>query len=39
MSVKATTKINKIPEIEQSLKSISRKKIKIGAMQGSHAWL
>lgn len=39
MSVKYKTKTNKLPEIEQSLKSLSGKKVEIGAFNGSHAWL
>lgn len=39
MGVKWKTKIDKLPQIEKSLKSLNSKKVKIGALQGSHAWL
>lgn len=39
MGVKVKTKTNKIPEIQQSCKGISGKSVKIGALNGSHAWL
>lgn len=39
MGVKIKTKIDKIPEIEKSLKSVNRKQIKIGSLEGEHQWL
>lgn len=39
MSVKYKTQNNKFPEIEETLKSLNNKKVKIGALKGEHAWL
>lgn len=39
MAVKWQTTINKLPEIETSLRGMKSKTVKVGALQGSHAWL
>ena len=39
MGVKWTTATDKITNIEASLRSMKGRKVKVGALQGSHAWL
>ena len=39
MGVKVKTKVDKIPEIQTTLKSINRKKIKVGSLKGENQWL
>ena len=39
MGAKWTTTTDKIPVIEASLRSLKRRKVKVGALRGSHAWL
>ena len=39
MGIKWTTKVNRLPEITQTLQAISGKKVKVGALDGEHAWL
>ena len=39
MGVKWKTTIDKIPEISSTARTISNRKVKVGALQGSHAWL
>lgn len=39
MGVKWVTKTNKLPKITQTMQTLSRKSIEIGAIQGENAWL
>ena len=39
MSVRWRTKINKLPEIATTTQGMNGKKVKVGALQGEHAWL
>ncbi|MBP3629893.1 MAG: hypothetical protein J6J23_00180, partial [Clostridia bacterium] len=39
MGAKYRTKINKLPTIEKTLKSIGSKTVKVGALKGDNAWL
>lgn len=39
MSVRWRTKINKLPEIATITQGMNGKKVKVGALQGEHAWL
>ena len=39
MGVKWHTKFNKLPEMTATIESIKGKKVKVGALQGKHAWL
>lgn len=39
MRVKYKTKINKLPEITETIETLSNRKVKIGALRGSNAWL
>ena len=39
MSVKWKTVTNKLPEIAKTLTAISGKKVKVGVLEGDHAWL
>lgn len=39
MGVKYKTKINKLPEISNTIKKLDGRSVKVGALQGEHAWL
>ena len=39
MSVKWHTTFNKLPEVTAAVESMNGKKVKVGALQGGHAWL
>lgn len=39
MGVTWKTKVNKLPQIEKSLKGLEGKHVEIGAFNGEHAWL
>lgn len=39
MGVKYRTVINDIPELKTKLKNINKKRVEIGAFNGSHAYL
>ena len=39
MGVKYKTKVNKIPEIEKSLKGMNGKSVSIGVLKGESQWL
>lgn len=39
MSVKWTTKTNKLPEIAKTINTLNGKGVKVGALTGNHAWL
>lgn len=39
MGIKWTTKINKLPKVVATTKTMSGKSVKVGALQGEHAWL
>lgn len=39
MGVKWTTKTNKLPKMYMSTKSLKNQEVKVGALQGLHAWL
>lgn len=39
MSVKWTTKTNKLPEIAKTINALNGKSVKVGALTGNHAWL
>lgn len=39
ISVKWNTKVNKLPAVSKSLKTMSGKTVKVGALTGEHAWL
>lgn len=39
MGVKYKTVVDNLPRLETTLKGLSKVKVKVGALQGSHAWL
>lgn len=39
MGVKWKTTMNKLPELAKTMQSIGDKSVKVGALQGDHAWL
>ncbi len=39
MSVKWTTKTNKLPKMTKSIEALSGKSVKVGALEGNNAWL
>lgn len=39
MGVKWTTKVDKFPAIQAELSALSGKSVKVGCLEGSHAWL
>lgn len=39
MSVKWHTTFNKLPKVTAAVESMNGKKVKVGALQGGHAWL
>lgn len=39
MGIKYSVKINKLPEVAATIKTLNGKKVHVGALQGEHAWL
>lgn len=39
MSAKYTTKFDKLTEMKTQLEGMKSRKVKVGALQGEHAWL
>ena len=39
MAVKWKTKVNKLPEVAKTLETLNGKRVKVGSLQGEHAWL
>ena len=39
MDVKYKVKVNKLPNVSQTLETLNGRKVEIGAIQGDHAWL
>lgn len=39
MGIKYSVKINKLPELSATIKTLNGKKVHVGALQGEHAWL
>lgn len=39
MGIKYKTVVDRLPEVSKTLQALNGTKVKVGALQGSHAWL